>query len=414
MNGQGLPHGFRVVSGLRGKAHYARDMETWALCGVGRNGGITWNGGKTEVDCKRCLTLAAKASIKAEEEPVASVAEMMAELDAIAAQRGIAFDDASESATTDTSQRTRYARPGQRCGNGVVRKVSEAQRRFMLSLLEQRDTSNLVRLPGSEDVRNMSLAGARDLIDRLLACPIRADAPVRMATERQRESVAREARRRVISDDMVSDVTERFFAGDAITFDEASYCLDHLFSAPFLPRESTKVDLMAGIYYVDGEVFKVQISAAGHAYAKHLIDGSFTYEAGAVRKIKPEHMMTLDQAREYGRMYGVCCECGKLLTNEVSVTEGIGPICSGRISARFGDVPVTVEPVTVEPVTVEPVTVEPVTVEPVSAGVTPVVSYPRTSRSVTTKPATVQAAIRKPGNRFKGSKRNGKRHASFR
>ncbi len=36
-------------------------------------------------------------------------------------------------------------------------------------------------------------------------------------------------------------------------------------------------------------------------------------------------------ALEYGRKTGTCCVCGKELTNKVSVAEGIGPICSGRL-----------------------------------------------------------------------------------
>lgn len=37
-------------------------------------------------------------------------------------------------------------------------------------------------------------------------------------------------------------------------------------------------------------------------------------------------------ALEYGRKTGTCCVCGKELTNKVSVAEGIGPICSGRLA----------------------------------------------------------------------------------
>lgn len=36
-------------------------------------------------------------------------------------------------------------------------------------------------------------------------------------------------------------------------------------------------------------------------------------------------------ALEYGRKTGECCVCGRELTNGVSVAEGIGPICSGRL-----------------------------------------------------------------------------------
>lgn len=37
-------------------------------------------------------------------------------------------------------------------------------------------------------------------------------------------------------------------------------------------------------------------------------------------------------AIEYGRKTGTCCVCGRGLTNAVSVEEGIGPICGGRLA----------------------------------------------------------------------------------
>lgn len=36
-------------------------------------------------------------------------------------------------------------------------------------------------------------------------------------------------------------------------------------------------------------------------------------------------------ALDYGRKTGSCCVCGRELTNGVSIAEGIGPICSGRL-----------------------------------------------------------------------------------
>lgn len=40
----------------------------------------------------------------------------------------------------------------------------------------------------------------------------------------------------------------------------------------------------------------------------------------------------LAAALEYGKSSGSCCVCGRFLTNPTSVEEGIGPICSGRLS----------------------------------------------------------------------------------
>jgi len=81
-----------------------------------------------------------------------------------------------------------------------------------------------------------------------------------------------------------------------------------------------------------GRIYKVQKSrSSGYNYAKELIGGSFDYAAGAMKIIRSEWRMTLEQAKEYGALYGTCCVCGRTLTNEVSIEAGIGPICAGRL-----------------------------------------------------------------------------------
>lgn len=99
-----------------------------------------------------------------------SVSEMMAELDEKARELGIVWGP-GEMPNSTGSERTRYAKPGQKCGRGRVRLVSPKQVAFIRRLMAEKDTRNLVRLPGSEDIESMSLKGATDLIDRLLACP---------------------------------------------------------------------------------------------------------------------------------------------------------------------------------------------------------------------------------------------------
>ncbi len=51
----------------------------------------------------------------------------------------------------------------------------------------------------------------------------------------------------------------------------------------------------------------------------------FQYAQGAINKIKPEDKMSLEEAKEFGHLYGVCCVCGRTLTNESSIEAGIGP-----------------------------------------------------------------------------------------
>lgn len=101
-------------------------------------------------------------------------------------------------------------------------------------------------------------------------------------------------------------------------------------------HSTTSGDLEVGMYRVDGEIYKVQMSqgyygSAGRLYAKHLTEEGFQYAPGAIRKIRANHRMTLEEAKEYGRITNTCCVCGRTLTNEKSMAEGIGPKCSGKV-----------------------------------------------------------------------------------
>jgi hypothetical protein len=97
-------------------------------------------------------------------------------------------------------------------------------------------------------------------------------------------------------------------------------------------------EIEAGMYILDGEIYKVQVAVhgSGRPYAKRLVPGefgqaSFEYARGIVRRLRPEHRMTLDQAREYGALYGVCVRCGATLTREESIERAMGPVCAGKI-----------------------------------------------------------------------------------
>lgn len=137
------------------------------------------------------------------------------------------------------------------------------------------------------------------------------------------------------ADDHVMDVVD----GLQVSKREASAAIDALLRAPVkVARQAVVAGVAApaaaiepGIYYADGAVIKVQkaVHGSGHPYAKRLSKetGRFEYAPGLIRQLRPEQRMTLEQAKEYGELYGVCCNCGRTLTNEVSIEAGIGPVC---------------------------------------------------------------------------------------
>ena len=102
------------------------------------------------------------------------------------------------------------------------------------------------------------------------------------------------------------------------------------------PKATVKV-AEAGIYLFDGKVYKVQraVRGSGNLYAKVLVTvagekGRFVYAPGMVTKLSPSDKMTLEQAKEFGALYGVCCSCGKTLTDEKSIEASIGPVCAKK------------------------------------------------------------------------------------
>lgn len=105
----------------------------------------------------------------------------------------------------------------------------------------------------------------------------------------------------------------------------ASAALKRLFAMPNVNG------LDEGMYRMNDEIFKVYRTQAGHLATKQLIEGCFEYTGRKpLHSLKAEHRMTLVEAQEYGRITGICCNCGRKLTNEESIEAGIGPICAGK------------------------------------------------------------------------------------
>lgn len=94
----------------------------------------------------------------------------------------------------------------------------------------------------------------------------------------------------------------------------------------------------AGIYANnDGEIFKVYKALNGsHMLCKKLVadkeskTAEFQYVGAPKRHVNHDMKLTLEQAKTFGAIYGVCCVCGRTLTDENSIAAGIGPICAGK------------------------------------------------------------------------------------
>lgn len=115
---------------------------------------------------------------------------------------------------------------------------------------------------------------------------------------------------------------------------DASNLIDRLLATP--KSAPAKAEPPEGIHYLDGTVYKVQEAkrGSGRKYAKVLTAtegrGEWEYlgRGTAFYRLSDDTLMTLEDAQEFGKLYGVCCRCGATLTDENSIAAGIGPICA--------------------------------------------------------------------------------------
>jgi hypothetical protein len=90
-----------------------------------------------------------------------------------------------------------------------------------------------------------------------------------------------------------------------------------------------------GIYFKNGVVYKVVHAKNGSnkPYAKTLDNkyGTWAYAGqGPLWDLTEDDRMTLEDAKQFGKLYGICCNCGATLTDENSIEDGIGPICKKK------------------------------------------------------------------------------------
>lgn len=127
-------------------------------------------------------------------------------------------------------------------------------------------------------------------------------------------------------------------AGDAVR--DAGAMIDYLLSLPDKRHNGHGRERVneAGMYRHDGRIYKVQkaVHGSGNLYAKELVQNEsgegyhFAYVRGAINRLSPADKMSLEEAKEFGVLYGSCCVCGRTLTKEESIAAGIGPICAGK------------------------------------------------------------------------------------
>ena len=148
--------------------------------------------------------------------------------------------------------------------------------------------------------------------------------------------------KRAMTPEVAARLTAALAAG--MTAAKASATIDWLNSQPrvaAVPAKATSPEargITEGMYKVPatGGIYKVQraIHGSGHLMTKRLVgsgtDWTFVRDTAAMAALRPEYRMTLEEAKEFGTIYGVCVNCGAVLTDQESIARGLGPICAGK------------------------------------------------------------------------------------
>lgn len=260
------------------------------------------------------------------------------------------YNTVSEVPAEVLSERTRFAQPGQLCGRGVVRKISEAQLRYLRNLLNTRyyrkimcekwftslgATSHMDLLAKVEFI---SLKGASTMIDALKGCPLQ---PALAEAEEGSEPMASEPQRNYLAT-LLSE-REHTFTGDILdlTKDEATKLIGRLKDAPrkATPKPTQEdVKAIAGLYELAGEIYRMRKArGANHFYAERLTDvesSAFEYAQGMARRVpNAGRKLTLEECEALSLKLGACVMgCGRTLTATVNgvgpAQRFIGPVCA--------------------------------------------------------------------------------------
>jgi hypothetical protein len=109
--------------------------------------------------------------------------------------------------------------------------------------------------------------------------------------------------------------------------------------------DKPKVEITEGIWVIDGGeyegIYKVQIAhyGSGRLYGKKFYGdseaatGEWNIIRGAVRILSENGGREIQpqEAAEFGRLYGRCVRCSKILTREESIERAMGPICWSKM-----------------------------------------------------------------------------------
>jgi hypothetical protein len=246
------------------------------------------------------------------------------------AQLNSLIGEGAQGTTVETDRRANGSGSNTSTGRTLRDPATEKQLAFIKSLTANADRDTL-----SPNVRKhldtlakggqISRTIASKVIEAMKSVSTPAAGGVRPASDKQRTYLR----------SLIERKGHKQIDMDGLSAKEASELIDVLRTRPDAVDAPALED---GMYRRNGQIYKVQhaVHGSGRQYAKVLADNgdgsfSFQFESGAIARLRAEHRLSLEEAQEFGKIYGVCCVCSRTLTDERSIDAGIGPVCGGRV-----------------------------------------------------------------------------------
>lgn len=126
------------------------------------------------------------------------------------------------------------------------------------------------------------------------------------------------------------------FADSEPTTKSASAYIDTLKAeiAKIKNTEVVKFDVPQGLHLIGQDVYRIRKSKSSGRFYAELLDinaREFRYVGKKpVNDASRDTLMTLDEAKVFGKAYGFCVRCCALLEDPASVEAGVGPVCAKK------------------------------------------------------------------------------------
>ena len=157
------------------------------------------------------------------------------------------------------------------------------------------------------------------------------------ATEKQTSFIVSLLEQRQTTPEVKAHV-EGQVASDTMTKAEASKRIEWLLAQPKVEKpKPVYVDAPEGMHKVEGKIFKVYKTRNGYIVAAELV-GMMTDEGevwgfqyrgkSGLKGLSEATRMPAEDAKAFGKTYGICVRCALHLTDERSIFAGYGPVCA--------------------------------------------------------------------------------------